>query len=186
MKQYKQKLLIGVAAGMIGMGFVGGGTFAFFSDTETTQNSFVSGTLDLVLQSPEKSGELDLSLEDIKPGDKERYFINLKNAGSLTFKDVLLTSSYSIKDKNNDNKKTDFADHIFVKITNKDSGDVLSEYITISELKDVTLAEGQVSESTTQLQFDFWFKDNGGDQNMFQGDELKFDLIFHASQEEAE
>ncbi|BAC14484.1 hypothetical conserved protein [Oceanobacillus iheyensis HTE831] len=186
MKQYKQKILIGVAAGMIGMGFVGGGTFAFFSDTETTQNSFVSGTLDLELQSPNESGELDIALKDIKPGDKKTYSINLHNAGSLTFKDVLLTSTYSIKDKHNDNKKADFADHIFVKITNKDSDDVISDYIPISELKDVTLAEGQVSESTTKLQFDFWFKDNEGDQNMFQGDELKFDLIFHASQEKAE
>lgn len=34
----------------LGLSLIGGGTFAYFSDSETTNNTFAAGTLDLAVE----------------------------------------------------------------------------------------------------------------------------------------
>ena len=45
----KKKLGMGVASAALGLSLIGGGTFAYFSDKEVSNNTFAAGTLDLTL-----------------------------------------------------------------------------------------------------------------------------------------
>ncbi len=69
-------MVIAVAAMMVGMG-----TFAYFSDTETSSgNTFTAGTLDLTLT---ESGGAPISLTNMKPGDSASGSITVTNVGTL-------------------------------------------------------------------------------------------------------
>jgi spore coat-associated protein N len=61
---------------------IGGGTFAYFSDTETsTGNTFQSGTIDFEMDNGEGSAVL-ITLTDMKPCDWAYYQIRLHNVGT--------------------------------------------------------------------------------------------------------
>ena len=45
----KKKLGLSVATAALGLSLIGGGTYAYFSDQEVTQNTFAAGTLDLAI-----------------------------------------------------------------------------------------------------------------------------------------
>ena len=45
----KKKLGLGIASAVLGISLIGGGTFAYFSDTEVSNNTFAAGTLDLAV-----------------------------------------------------------------------------------------------------------------------------------------
>jgi spore coat-associated protein N len=82
-----KKILGLTVAAMMVMGLVGGGTWAYFSDTETsTTNLFTAGTLDLTVD----DGNVNLNMlvpTDIAPGDDDGGTpgtLNLKNIGSIT------------------------------------------------------------------------------------------------------
>ena len=81
----KKILGLTVAAIMV-MGLVGGGTWAYFSDTETSTGNILSaGTLDLELGGT--GVILTASLDDVKPGDGDptanRNSVTLTNTGSI-------------------------------------------------------------------------------------------------------
>ncbi|OAT80900.1 hypothetical protein A6P54_12900 [Bacillus sp. MKU004] len=91
----KKKLGLGMASAALGISLVGGGTFAYFNDTEAIANSFAAGTLDLsVVNLGEDSTEL-IKLANLKPGDTMEREFQLKNVGSLSIKEVLMQLSYS-------------------------------------------------------------------------------------------
>jgi len=85
----KKKIGMGVASAALGLSLVGGGTWAAFNDTATINNHFAAGTLDLVVG---KSGNkpINFDLSNMKPGDNVQRIFQLKNAGSLAIKEVLL------------------------------------------------------------------------------------------------
>ena len=58
----KKKLGMGVASAL-GLALIGGGTFAFFSDKEVSNNTFAAGTLDLTL-----NPKTLVDIKDLKPG----------------------------------------------------------------------------------------------------------------------
>jgi spore coat-associated protein N len=61
---------------------IGGGTFAYFSDTETsTGNTFQSGTIDFEMDNGE-GVPVQITLEDMKPCDWAYYGIRLHNLGT--------------------------------------------------------------------------------------------------------
>jgi predicted ribosomally synthesized peptide with SipW-like signal peptide len=81
----KKILGLTVAALMV-MGLVGGGTWAYFSDTETsTGNVLTAGTLDLEIGGT--GVILEAALADVKPGDGDptanRDSVTLTNTGSI-------------------------------------------------------------------------------------------------------
>lgn len=87
--------------------FVGGGTFAAFSDTEsTTSNTFVAGSLDL------KTDDADgvtaaISSTNMKPGENiGPVTIVLKNAGTVNGSSLDIDVSYSESD--NETLDTDY------------------------------------------------------------------------------
>ncbi|MFC1965528.1 TasA family protein [Chloroflexota bacterium] len=73
-----------VAALMV-MGLIGGGTWAYFSDPEsTTGNVLAAGTLDLEVDSQNPWTTASISITNIAPGDTTaNTTINLENVGNL-------------------------------------------------------------------------------------------------------
>lgn len=199
----KKKLGLGLASAALGISLVGGGTFAYFNDVETSNNSFAAGTLDLTLNPTEM-----FKINNMKPGDRMFKRFSLKNDGTLNIKDVLLSTDYTVTDAEGDNDK-DFGDHIEVSFLEYEGewdgttpldqwddqiGDKIITKMTLKELSKLkpadlatvanllpegSLGKGETVYLTVQLQF----VDNGKDQNQFQGDSLALEWNFEANQE---
>lgn len=91
----KKQLLMSMATGALGFSMIGGGTYAYFNDTATINNSFASGTLDLKVVANSKSQPINFDLSNMKPGDSVQRIFSLTNGGSLAIKEVLLTTTAS-------------------------------------------------------------------------------------------
>jgi predicted ribosomally synthesized peptide with SipW-like signal peptide len=191
----KKKLGMGVASAALGLSLIGGGTFAYFSDKEVSNNTFAAGTLDLAL-----NPKTIVDIKDLKPGDSVKKEFLLKNNGTLAIKDVKLATKYDVKDAKGDNAGADFGEHIKVKfIWNWDKQSEPVYETTLAELqkldpdvvaKDVFAPEwgengGLAPNSEDYLWVEFEFEDKG-DQNIFQGDSLNLEWTFNASQGEGE
>jgi len=78
-----KKILGLTIAALLTIGIIGGGTFAYFSDTETSvSNTLTAGTLDLNIN----GGDIavtTLSVSDVAPGDSGSDNSTLANIGSL-------------------------------------------------------------------------------------------------------
>ena len=190
----KKKLGMGIVAAILGASLIGGGTFAYFSDTETSENTFAAGTLDINLKGTDDREEVDLSIDNMKPGDWKVHQIRIYNEGTLKINDVKLNVDYEVTDANGDNGDEDFADHILVHIMKLGSREVVADWVPLSEIEDLVVAEdlntptgrAHQTDHRQTLRIDFKFHDNGEDQNIFQGDSIDFELVFEASQEEGE
>jgi|SRR5699024_10609518 len=186
----KKQLGIGILSAAFGLSLIGGGTYAYFSDSESTNNTFAAGTLDLTVD-PSTVIEVD----NIKPGDSMVRNFELQNDGSLDINKVLLETDYTIIDANGDNTD-DFGEHI--QVTFLYNADQLNEFIyetTLAELKNMapeavneevfipTLGEDGLEAGTSDdLVVQFTFIDNDEDQNQFQGDSLQLEWTFNAQQ----
>ncbi|MFJ8527323.1 biofilm matrix protein CalY [Bacillus sp. NPDC094106] len=192
----KKKLGMGVASAALGLSLIGGGTFAYFSDKEVSNNTFAAGTLDLTLDP-----KTIVDVKDLKPGDSAKKEFLLKNTGTLAIKDVKLATKYSVIDAKGDNAGEDFGEHIKVKfIWNWDKQSEPVYETTLAELqkkdpdllaKDIFAPEwaekgGLQAGTEDYLWVQFVFEDNGKDQNKFQGDKLNLEWTFNASQTDGE
>ena len=90
-----KKILGLTVAALLVMGLVGGGTWAYFSDVETsTGNQLVAGTLDLKTDDADGVSQT-LFATNMKPGDTAGPgTIALKNAGSIGGSSLDLSFSY--------------------------------------------------------------------------------------------
>jgi len=190
----KKKLGLGIASAALGISLVGGGTFAYFNDVETTNNTFAAGTLDLAVN---PTTIIDVS--NIKPGDWMNRSFKLENKGTLDISKVLLTTSF-------DDSSNEFAKHIRVNfLKNEDKNGILnpSNVITSKSLYELkTMSpdavdnlsrlvfseflfgekDGLKSGDKDQLHVQFQFVDNGQDQNEFQNASLALTWKFDAKQ----
>ncbi|MGA4721465.1 TasA family protein [Fictibacillus nanhaiensis] len=181
----------GVMTAALGLSLMGGGTFAYFSDTFETKNTFAAGTLDLSI-----NPNAVVNIDNIKPGDEVYREFTFENKGSLDIYQVLLDTKYTVEDAKSDNTD-DLANHIKVTIMyNTSSATVPVVETTLAQLKekqpDLTAIDEFVG--TTQrpdgippgekekMFVLFQFVDNGEDQNQFQGDNLQVDWTFNAKQ----
>lgn len=187
----KKKLGMGVASAALGLSLIGGGTYAYFNDVETTNNTFAAGTLDLTLDPT-----TIINVQNIKPGDTMLREFKLINSGSLDIRNVDLTTSYSVNDTDGNNEGADFGEHIRVNFLL--NSDKLSTPIWTTTLKDLRAATPELvrdkfwavfwenrgldagTSDTFYVQFEF--VDNGQDQNVFQGDGLELTWTFDAKQ----
>ncbi|MFS0752083.1 TasA family protein [Oceanobacillus sp. 1P07AA] len=190
----KKKLGTGIASAVLGLTLISGGTYAYFSDSVTTNNTFAAGTIDLGVDPTEI-----ISVDNIKPGDVITRDFELQNNGTLDIEKVLLDTDYTVIDVNGDNSE-DFGSHIRVEfLYNADKLDEVIYETTLAELKDMTpeavnenvfyplLGEqGLPVDSIDDLVVQFQFVDNGEDQNQFQGDSLELSWTFTALQTEGE
>ena len=87
----KKKLGLGVGAAALGLSLIGGGTFAYFSDTAEQASTFSSGTLDLSVDPV-----ANVEFKDIAPGDFIPRTFKLINNGSIDIKKVNLKTDYTI------------------------------------------------------------------------------------------
>lgn len=186
----KKKLGMGITSAVLGAALVGGGTFAFFSDKEVSNNTFAAGTLDLAL-----NPSTVVNVSNLKPGDTIEKEFKLENKGSLDIKKVLLKTDYNVEDVKKDNKD-DFGKHIKVTfLKNVDKHETIVKQTTLDKLKGDTLTavdndlsawfwdeKGISAGKSDKLKVKFEFVDNGKDQNQFQGDKLQLNWTFDAQQ----
>lgn len=175
----------------LGLSLITGGTYAYFSDSFATENTFAAGTLDLAV-----NPDFVVNIDNIKPGDEIYREFTLENNGTLDIHKVLLQTDYSVVDANGDNVE-DFADHIKVTIMyNTSSATVPVVETTLAELSntepdltaiDTFVGGGQIPDGILAGEKEkmfvlFEFVDNGQDQNQFQGDQLRVNWTFNAEQ----
>lgn len=192
----KKKLGMGIASAVLGISLVGGGTFAYFNDVETMNNTFAAGTLDLELN---KSTIIDVN--NLKPGDWMNRTFKLKNKGSLDISKVLIETDYTVEGTDED-----FGKHIMVEfLKNNDKKEEVIQRKTLKELKDMRKNPDAVKNfsrdvwnnrngepsglragDSDDLKVKFVFVDNGKDQNALQGAKLKMEWKFTAEQTEGE
>ncbi|URM32345.1 CalY family protein [Cytobacillus firmus] len=199
----KKKIGMGITSAALGIALVGGGTFAYFSDTATADGSFTAGTLDLAV-----NPETVINIENIKPGDWMNKTFYLENNGSLDISEVILNSTYTVNDANGDNTD-DFGKHIrvnFLENVDKTGNSwMIGNYndivysTTLYDLQNLSPdavekkifnfsgeRSGLENGSDDEMYVQFEFVDNDGDQNQFQGDSLTINWEFIANQEEGE
>lgn len=192
---FKKKVGLGIATAALGISLIGGGTYSYFSDSETMSNTFAAGTLDLSVN----PGVL-IDLDNIKPGDSMVREFVLSNDGSLKIENVILQTNYTISDANNNNNE-DLGKHIRVNFLwnwEKESEPIfettlydlknMDPDIVKRDLWDPLWAQkgGLEPGATNELWVEFEFVDNGQDQNVFQGDHLNLEWIFNANQSDGE
>lgn len=190
----KRKLGMGIATVALGFSLIGGGTFAYFSDSVTTDNTFAAGTLDLSV-----NPEVIIDVDNLKPGDSVQNDFELINNGSLDIERVTLETDYTIIDAKGDNTE-DFGEHILVEfLYNVDNFDEVIFETTLADLKNMTPEaisqsifypgmgdKGLPTGTTHDFVVNFIFVDNGEDQNQFQGDVLELEWKFIAEQTRGE
>jgi predicted ribosomally synthesized peptide with SipW-like signal peptide len=72
---------------LVFIGLVAGGTFAYFSDTETSENNtFSAGTLVFNIQDPVTTGHQVYDVSNMKPGDEVTRYLVVVNDGTLDMK----------------------------------------------------------------------------------------------------
>ncbi|AQS56342.1 CalY family protein [Novibacillus thermophilus] len=188
--EVKKRLGMGIMSAVVGLGLIGGGTFAYFSDSEQTNNTFAAGTLDLSVEPTEI-----IAIDNMKPGDSFIRDFELQNNGSLDIDKVYLETDYTVEDAEGDNTE-DFGEHIQVEfLYNADKLDEVVYETTLAELKDMTPEavnkhifdpileeQGLPAGTSDDLVVKFNFLDNGEDQNQFQGDSLNLTWTFTATQ----
>lgn len=191
----KKKLGLGVASAALGLSLIGGGTYAYFSDTEVNNSSFAAGTLDINVAGKDKANAI-IDVENIKPGDTMTRKFNLNNTGSLDVSKVILSTDYSVKDAKGDNEGRDLGSDIEVTfLYNKDKGNTVVKKTTLAQLKSYDVTEkdllawlfggkengGLKAKTSDELEVKFEFLDKGN-QNHFQGDSLQLKWTFDAKQ----
>ncbi|MEH7176564.1 TasA family protein [Neobacillus vireti] len=201
----KKKLGLGMASAALGLSLIGGGTFAYFNDTATLHNAFVSGELTLDL---EQAWEFPINFDliDIKPGQSwERQFV-LANNGSVDIGDTFMTWKDAGSDSNLLETLTVkyfvHADPPFV-----DPGAVDGEGYLLLNAQDITLREaidkdfegkiksqylkngdlnltplGIAAGGKDRLRMIIEFPETGSPQNELQGKTVKVDFTFDARQ----
>ncbi|MHA6532251.1 TasA family protein [Paenibacillus sp. BAC0078] len=189
----KKTLGLGVVSAALGLTLVGGGTFAYFSDTATSSASFNNGTLSLT-----SDPAVIVDLSNLKPGDLITRDFKLKNDGSLDIPKVLLKTTSVVTDTNNNNGNHNLKDDIIVTFLN--NNDKRQPEILVISLADLesetpdlvarkilgTILGGEKSGikagTEDKLTVQFAFKETFQPQNYYQGDKLKLTWNFEASQ----
>ncbi|KAI7263958.1 hypothetical protein KC345_g8987 [Hortaea werneckii] len=193
----KKTLGLGVASAALGLSLIGGGTFAYFSDTAQSTATFAAGTLDL---NSDPSVIVDIS--NLKPGDTVYKTFKLKNDGSLDIGSIKLKTTTEVTDNGTPNP-VDLNQFIKVKfLRNNDKGLIQPENVvyetTLAALKNLTpdlvdntgsfldqlLTEPDGIKAGTNDSFSvqFEFVDSGEAQNYFQQDKIKLTWDFEAKQ----
>jgi spore coat-associated protein N len=187
----KKQIFMSMMTAAFGLTLIVGGTYAYFNDSVTTNNTFAAGTLDLSV-----NPTTIIDAGGLKPGDSITRDFELRNDGTLDIEKVTLDTDYKVIDVKGDNTE-DFGTYIEVEfLYNVDkmdeviyettldqlrnmSPEAVNEHIFYPMLGDKGLPAGGEADD---LIVKFNFIDNGEDQNQFQGDALELEWTFHAEQ----
>ncbi|MFY0544547.1 TasA family protein [Brevibacillus sp. H7] len=189
----KKQFAMTLASVGLGAALIGGGTFAYFNDTAQIENTMAMGTLDLSV-----NPSTVFNLSNMKPGDWVNGSYTIANTGELDIAKVLLSTSYNVTDNGLPNGSEDIGEHIFVNCkVNTDHGEVIVFNKSLAELAELTEdnrpdlidwdGEGHLPvEDIDDIVFNIEFRDNGDNQNVFQGDEVALTWTFEATQTDGE
>lgn len=191
----KQKLGMGIMSAALGISLIGGGTYAYFSDSEETNNTFAAGTMELTFNQPVgNDNNVIFNIDNMKPGDTKQQAFSLQNTGTLDFSKVMLETDYEVNDAKGDNTEN-FGKYINVEFFyNTSKGKKIITDTTLNKLKengpiDVLGDDGLPAGEQGHYEnfyVDVSFVDNGEDQNQFQGDGLTLNWTFTADQKTEE
>ncbi|ASA25298.1 TasA family protein [Paenibacillus donghaensis] len=184
----KKTLGLGVVSAALGLTLIGGGTFAYFSDTAQTNAAFNNGTLSLT-----SDPSIFVNLNNLKPGDTINKTFWLKNDGSLDITKVLLKTVPTVNDLNGNNGSHNLKEDIIVTIMiNDDKNSIPVLVKSLADLEKITPdlvktglwgeKSGIKANTSDKLYVSFFFKENLTPQNYYQGDELNLTWTFEASQ----
>src|SRR5699024_409637 len=189
----KKQIGMGITAAALGLTLIAGGTFAYFSDSETNESTFAAGTLDLAAE-PTTIVDID----DMKPGDSITRDFILENNGNLDIASVSLDTDYSVNNVKGDNPEN-FGKHIEVEfLYNVDQLNEVIYATTLYDLQDMDpevvkeevfdelMEDGLEAGTEDDMAVKFNFVDNDEDQNKYQGDSLDLEWTFNAKQETGE
>ncbi|MGM0854739.1 MAG: TasA family protein [Bacillota bacterium] len=189
---FTKKVSQGVMSAALGLSLIGGGTFAYFSDSVEAENTFAAGTLDLGL-----NPSTVVNISNIKPGDEIYREFTLENNGTLDIGKVLLDTSYTVEDAQLDGQANtdELAKHIKVTIMYNTSSstntvvettlhDLQTQQPDLTQIDNLAgpFPDGIPAGEKEKIFVLFEFVDNGENQNQFQGDKLKVDWTFNAEQ----
>lgn len=158
----KKRLGMGIAAAVVGISLIGGGTFAYFSDTAEQSNTFTSGTIDLAVDPV-----VQVPMNNLKPGDWMPRSFELQNNGSLDIKYVDLTTDYTVTDGDGNavsNELADeYAEQLYVQFLKNTTGDepyeVLFE-VSLKDLRDLTpedlATKVNIEEIMVEEGYEYW------------------------------
>lgn len=202
----KKKLGMGLASAALGISLIGGGTYAYFNDVETSNNTFAAGTLDLTVDP-----QVIFDVDNLKPGDYMTRYFELQNTGSLDIARVLLDTSYTVTDNGLPNGNADLGEHFkvhFIKNQGHPEGWLDDDSYTVVASKTLKQLSNMTPDDLAVELEDYWFwdqevdgipantedylvvkiefVDNKQDQNVFQGDSLELKWNFTAEQEDGE
>ncbi|MBM7568006.1 TasA family protein [Paenibacillus sacheonensis] len=195
----KVKLGLGLATAVMGISLIGGGTYAYFTSTESTTGTFAAGYIDLTA-----SPTTVISVSDIKPGDTWEKSFSLKNTGTVDIAKVLLHTTYEVGDYGSNNQ-LDLGKYIRVDFLRNATNDLPGQNIigskTLYELQQMTNSQdpdvvkdilGLLTDwidnsgldkinngETNDFKVKFTFV-NDGDQSQFQRDSLTLHWDFEA------
>lgn len=181
----KKKLGLGIASAALGMSLVGGGTFAYFNDTETVNNNFVAGKLDLSV-----NPDVAFDIKNLKPGDYMTRSFTMSNGGTLPIAKVLMNVESTGTADFDNFLRVDFLDSDGKEITAL-SGKTIAQLKNIKNT-DITPGfwkfflnwenEGLPKGDTDKIEVKITFVDNGQNQNHLQEGSLNVKFNLEAKQ----
>jgi len=186
-------LMIGMVAAM-----AGAGTFAYFTDTETsTGNVFTAGTLDLVVNE-ENPVSSHFELENVQPSDNATDKVNLTNIGTcdgylsmwienLTDDDNGLTEPEGLVDSTDGAGEGELSPNLCIQIWD-DTGaelynDTLENFAATYHSQDTQLDLGDLSAGQTR-EFTVGYYVPSDVDNIIQSDSSTFDIVVDLLQKE--
>jgi len=129
------------------MGLVGGGTWAYFSDVETSSgNTLTGGILDLNIN----GGDADVAIlttgiTNVAPGDSGKEYITLSNAGTLAGELDISVTAYTENDNGTEEPENDQS----TDTTTGDLGAVATMILWIDSDEDGSFGAGDIELTST-------------------------------------
>lgn len=189
-----RKILIALLGVLLVAALAGAGTFAYFSDTETsTGNSFAAGTLNLRYSLDGRTTWADgtnanFTLANLKPGDSGTQTFTLDNDGSLpgtlAVSAVTVTNDAGVNTEAEGNTTGDLGASILVNVYLNDTAatpiysGTLNGLASVTPLNLGTLAAG----GTANLIINWEIPGSVG--NEIQGDTATVDMTFALTQQQ--
>ncbi|MFD1039944.1 TasA family protein [Virgibacillus byunsanensis] len=176
----KNKIMMSFVTGVLGVGLISGGTFAYFSAEVDTTNKIQAGTLDLGISDIEDDGVI-FEFFNKKPGSTFKRSFTLTNDGSLDIKDVKLFSEHTVRKDGKVIEDSDFASQIVIKSLKVNDEELITE-TTLDDLEDFDIIKNFEVDEIANIDVVFAFIESDDDQNQYQGNKMELDWKFVASQ----
>jgi len=179
-----KKIIFSMMTLVLVIGLLGSGAFAYFSDTETSEdNSFAAGTLNLAVEGQDGSDvTTHFDIDDVYPGDGGTIEYALENTGSLA---GYLSLTAIVTDDEGPTVEAEngytgvLSDAIDLEIT-VDSTTIFTG--TLAELETLGTDEAAIGASSSATVTISWSIDGPTVGNEIQSDTVDVDLTFILNQ----